>query len=129
MALSSKTTFQWKGLQMIGATKRGAVTGVNRAAIRLEGHSVEKAPVDQSNLRGSANTVPATEAQANPTAVLVFDEPYAAVQHEDETLNHTQGAAGEPAGEAKYVSSNFAEHRDEYRDIIGKGIQDALGSV
>lgn len=129
MRANSRTTFRWKGVQMVGAAKAGAARGVNKAVIRLEGHSVEKAPVDLSDLKNSSSTIDATESQTNPTATLVFDEVYATIQHEDESLNHTAGAAGEPAGQAKYVSSNFAEHRTEYRDIIGLEVRDALKSV
>lgn len=128
-AMSSRTTFTFRGGAITGAARAGAVIGVNRAIERLRGHSVERAPVDQGDLRGSATVEPATEAQAAPTARLVFDEPYAARQHEDESLSHTPGAAGEPAGEARYVAKNYenAGRRTEYRDLIGKGIADAFG--
>lgn len=126
--MGAKTSFTWNGPKLIGASKRGGAAGVNMAIERLRGHSVEKAPVDQSDLRGSATVVQANASQSSPTAVLVFDEPYAAKQHEDETLNHTAGANGEPAGEARYVASNYesSERRKEYRDLIGKGIMDAV---
>lgn len=126
----ARTSFSFAGGKLVGAALTGSVDGVNNAMERLRGHSVEKAPVDQGDLRGSATTVPAMRSQQNPTAILVFDEPYAAVQHEDETLTHTQGAAGEPAGEAKYVSSNYQNptRRNEYRDLIGKGIVDAVNN-
>lgn len=126
---SARTTFTFKGDQVKGAGRAGAIAGVNLAMERLRGHSVERAPVDMGDLRESATVVPATENQQNPTAVLVFDVPYAVIQHEDESLHHTPGAAGEPAGEAKYVEKNYQDsgRRGEYRGIIAKGIQDALG--
>lgn len=124
-----QTTF--KGPQAKQAVHRGSVNGVNMAIERLRGHSVERAPIDLGDLRDSSSVEQATMGQAAPSALLVFDRPYAAKQHEDETLNHTAGAAGEPAGEAKYVEKNYrdASRKQEYVDIIGKGVSDALGSL
>lgn len=128
---SARTSFTFRGVDVKRAQRRGAVAGVNNAAERLRGHSVERAPVDAGDLRGSAAVIPATATGfGDPTAVLVFDEPYAAAQHEHEEYVHTAGASGEPAGEAKYVEKNYrdATRRTEYRDLIGKGIADALDS-
>ncbi len=128
---SQRTSFTFSGDLAKAAVGRGGVRGVNRAVERLRGHSVERAPVDQGDLRGSASTVHASEDQTNPTAILVFDEPYAAKQHEDETLHHTPGAHGEPAGEARYVAKNYEDEtrRREYRDIIGLEVRDALNDA
>jgi len=125
------TTMTFNGTKLTGAALNGATRGVNLAIERLRGHSVERAPIDQGDLRGSATTEHAQPGQAKPTAVLVFDEPYAAVQHQDESLNHTPGAAGEPAGEARYVAKNYEDsgRRKEYRDIIGKAVRDGLGTA
>lgn len=127
-AMRARTTFTFKGGAIKAAGRSGAVRGVNLAIERLRGHSVERAPIDQGDLRGSASVVQATEGQTSPSAVLVFDEPYAAKQHEDETLRHTPGAAGEPAGEARYVARNYEDptRRAEYRDMIGKAVRDAF---
>jgi len=124
----SNTSATWNGGVIKTRSRRGAAAGLNMAIERLRGHSVERAPVDLGDLRGSATVEQADESQRIPTAVLIFDENHAAVQHEDETLNHTPGAAGEPAGEARYVAKNYEDstRRDEYRDLIGKGISDAF---
>lgn len=131
VAYSAKTTVVFKGPQMIGAQRVGAVRGVNLATERLRGHSVERAPIDLGDLREAATVEDATIAQDNPAATLVFDVPYATVQHEDETLHHTSGAHGEPAGESRYVAKNYedAGRRAEYVGIIGKAVDDALRSA
>lgn len=121
------TSSVWRGAQLKAATKRGSAKGLNLAAERLRGHSVEKAPVDLGDLRGSAAVIPATPAEL--TATLVFDEPYAAAQHERDDYQHTPGAAGEPAGQAHYVSSNFEDstRAAEYSGLIGKAVRDEWG--
>ena len=129
MVTRISTAMTFRGPKLTGAARDGAVSGLNMAIERLRGHSVERAPVDAGDLRGSSSTVHAGPGTARPVAELVFDEPYAAVQHQDESLNHTGGAAGEPAGEARYVSKNYEDptRRQEYRDLIGKGVRDGLG--
>lgn len=121
MGARARTTFTFKGGKFVGAARAGAARGVTLAAERLGGHSAERAPIDLGDLRNNRTVEPATEQQNNPTAILVFNEPYAALQHEDESLNHTPGANGEPAGEAKFVEKNVRDsaRRQEYRDIIG----------
>jgi hypothetical protein len=123
-----QVTATFHGVAIKGAVKVGAVRGVNLATERLRGHSVEKAPIDLGDLRGSSTVLQATEQQHTPEATLVFDEPYAAIQHEREDFNHTAGAAGEPAGEARYVISNVEDstRRAEYEGIIGKAVRDAI---
>lgn len=120
--------YQYKGAQLSARARSGAVLGLNQAGYRLLAHSVERAPVDEGDLRGSAALHEATETAGDPAAELVFDEPYAAKQHEDESLHHTPGANGEPAGEAKFVTKNVedASRRAEYLALIGRNIRDAL---
>lgn len=119
---------QFHGPQAIAAIRRGSTRGVNLAMELLRAQSVAKAPVDLGDLKASASVELATEAQPDPTAVLVFDEPYAAAQHEHTEYHHTPGAHGEPAGQAKYVESNYldAGKRAEYEAIIGTAVSDAL---
>jgi len=128
MKPSATVTATFHGVAIKGAVRRGAVVGLNLAAERLRGHSVERAPIDLGDLRGSATVLPATDRQGEPEATLVFDEPYAAIQHEREDFHHTPGAAGEPAGEARYVLKNVEDdnRRTEYEAIIGKAVRDAV---
>lgn len=123
--LSASTSFQFHGDDLKRSTPRGIANGLNTAAERLRGHSVERAPIDDGDLRRSATVEQASE--QNPEATLVFDKPYAAKQHQDETLHHTPGAHGEPAGEARYVAKNYEdpERAAEYRALVGRGITDA----
>jgi len=125
------TLMTFNGRAVTAGARAGAVVGINMAIERLRGHSVERAPVDQGDLRGSAATEHADAGQAQPTALLVFDEPYAATQHEGLDFEHTPGAAGEPAGEARYVAKNYEDptRRKEYTDLIGRGVRDGIASA
>ncbi len=131
MRLGAEVTATFHGVAIKGAVRRGAHRGVTLAAERLRAHSVERAPVDLGDLRGSATVLPSDGRRGTPEATLVFDEPYAAIQHEREDFQHTPGASGEPAGEARYVLKNVEDssRRAEYEGIIGKEVRDAVADA
>lgn len=81
----------------------------------LLGKSVERAPVDQGDLRGSGfSEVSGTETTVGFTAV------YALRQHEELNYNHPQG------GEAKYLENPLKENTPRYikylRDSVKKAV-------
>ena len=124
-AHEARVSMQFTGDALKVQTRSGLARGLNMAAERLRAHSVERAPIDEGDLRGNATVESASP--ANLEAVLVFPDEYAAKQHQDETLHHTPGAAGEPAGEARFVAKNYedAARAQEYRDLIGTEVNDA----
>lgn len=62
------------------------------------GEAVRRAPVLEGTLRGSGNSELVVEG-TGANAVLSFNTPYAARQHEEEDWTHAQG------GEAKYLEN------------------------
>lgn len=105
-------------------TRRGLV----KAAYHIAGRAAERAPVDSGDLRGSVrvrkNTingeiVPETAVAGLPNdLVVVFEEKYAATQHEHVEFDHPKG------GEAKYLENTLVDEQDRLLQIIG-GVDNA----
>jgi len=111
-------TEKWEGDRVTRAVGAAAARGVNRAAAELKALSVPLAPIRDGILRGSAAIREANDAHAE--AMLVFDTPYAAKQHEETEYNHPQG------GQAKYVEEPLAENAGRLQGIIAKEIRHAI---
>ena len=105
---------------IVQARLHGAVTAaLNAAAEALRGWSVMLAPMDQGDLRGSAQVTPATE--GNPQAWVSFDTVYAARQHEELGWYHSEG-------QAKYLEEPITARQNELLRIIANHIQSGLGT-
>jgi hypothetical protein len=107
------STFTWQGPRVTRAVARGAARGVNLALERLRALSVPLAPLDTGALRNSASIRDATDATAE--GFLVFDTPYAAVQHERLDYAHDDG-------QAKYVEEPMMEHGAELMSIVAREV-------
>jgi hypothetical protein len=86
--------------------KRNLLAGLNINAAIVNGQAVRDAPVDTGDLRGSGHVEEAKEfgPDGKATARIVFNKPYAAVQHEDQTFKHPRG------GKAKYLEAPLKAH-------------------
>lgn len=114
----------WRGEKIDRRLGTAAARGVNKSAEYLRALSVALAPIDTGALRNAATVRPARE--SNLEAVLVFDTPYAARQHEELDYRHTAGRDGTPAGQAKYVEQPMTEHRAALQGIIAQEIRHAI---
>lgn len=103
--------------ELVPAAQRGAAA----AAEYARGLAVEQAPVETGNLRGSSFVEPFGEG-----ARIVFDSPYAAIQHEV-PMNHTPGNNGEGAGKDHYLSDPLRDNREDILQIMSKPVREALG--
>lgn len=93
---------------------------VNNKALRdvgldLLGKSVDLAPVDKGDLRGSGSS----HFEDN-TVTVGFSEPYAVSQHEHLEYEHPKG------GQAKYLEKPFRENADKYINYIADANKKAL---
>lgn len=111
--VSYSSTVLWKGGRVTRAVGIGGAEGVNLALERLKALSVPLAPLDRGPLRESATVKPATPTKAE--GALIFDTPYAAVQHEELDYNHDDG-------QAKYVEQPMKERQSELHGLIGRRI-------
>lgn len=136
--------------KIIKAGERGAM----KAALQLLNDATMEAPgvpLDEGTLRGSGsafvnnklvavnppeggNPTPATEDnEAIPedafVAVVGFNTPYAAYQHEGERRDGTrkvQNYSHSGTG-AKFLERKMAENFDDYQAIVGREIQEVIG--
>lgn len=114
----------------IDEMKQGAAQGLADAALYILGESVQRAPVDTGNLRGSGyvdldgqriaqgtgpspgiHVVGQVPGEAS-TAEIGFSANYAADQHEQVHLSHPRG------GQAKYLESVLAEEPERIINTI-----------
>lgn len=111
-----KVSEQWQGETLDRVVKAAGRAGTRAAAERLRAYAVPLAPLDLGPLRSSASV---KGINAEPVAILIFDAPYAAVQHERLDYQHDDG-------QAKYVEEPMTEHARELQAIIAKVVGDAI---
>ena len=104
---------------VVALLQNAVPSALNHAAEILRGWSVMLAPLDEGDLRGSAQVTPATG--DNPKAWVSFDTVYAARQHEELGWYHTEG-------QAKYLEEPVTERADELMEIIASYIRGRLGA-
>lgn len=107
------STLRWNGPQVAAAIKREAAAGVESAAQHVLGVAVNRTPKDRGDLRQSGR-VEADPAEA--TAAVVFDTPYAVVQHEELNYKHD-------VGQPKYLESAGHDTATQCRQIIATAIK------
>ena len=136
-----------KGLHDVVSNLQGAVNGIKNGSgkgladgcLEILGIAVERAPVDTGDLRGSgfldldgeqyaqgeaAGSVSVVSSVPENTteALLGFNAPYAAGQHEHTEYDHPRG------GQPKYLESAIVENQDRLLALIaGKAIEELFG--
>ncbi|WP_132974547.1 hypothetical protein [Ornithinimicrobium sufpigmenti] len=97
------------------AVHDGTERGVYLAAEHLKGVAQQSAPVDESTLRNSAAVT-----HDGTQAIVSFDTPYAARQHEELTWHHPRG------GGAKYLERPMVTEQPVIRAIVTQAIRTNL---
>lgn len=87
--------------------KRYTVKGMQDVALDLRSKSVQLAPIEKGDLRGSGY-FEVTETGDQVIGEVGFTAEYAWRQHEDLSYNHPLG------GQAKYLEQPFNENTDKY---------------
>lgn len=108
----------WHGDRIKQAVLAGAIQGLNQAGEHVLGEAVKRAPIDRGDLRGSAQVEPASAADLSVD--IVFDTPYAVIQHERLDFHHEQG-------EAKYLERPLREEAGTIGRIVANKIAQANG--
>lgn len=105
-----------KRLKNVGPYTRKAMLEV---VMNLHQESVDLAPIDTGDLRGSAQHKVTKEGNAIIGEVS-FNTPYALRQHEELDYNHPQG------GKAKYLETPFKKSTDKYIKHLGDSVVRAV---
>jgi len=111
--LSFSATGEWNGDRLARALYPAGQRGARKAGERLRALALPLTPIDRGNLRESATV---ETPNRTPEAFVVFDEPYAVIQHEELDYQHTEG-------QAKYLEQPLEEHRGELMAIMAKEVQ------
>lgn len=111
------SVIEWNGARLTGSVKTAARRGTRKAAEWLRGESVPLAPLDWGTLREAA-TVKGVNAE--PIALVVYDTPYAAIQHEREDFRHPK------AGQADYLGQPMRNGKAIMYGIIAAEVRVAI---
>jgi hypothetical protein len=106
-------------LELAARVHTAAEIAVRAAGEDLMARAVHDAPVEEGTLRASAS-LEVHDGPTGPTAVVAFDTPYAARQHEETTWKHPRG------GRSKYLESNLTGMASEYRRVLTDAMRRAL---
>lgn len=101
--------------KLLKKTEVKSKKGFKEVCEDLIGKSINLAPVDIGDLRGSGHVEYKNDFDAN----VGFNEPYAIKQHEHTEYEHPKG------GQAKYLEQPFRENIDKYIKHIAEAIENA----
>lgn len=107
-------TITWHGDAISAAVREAAARGLLLGAEYVLGEAVELVPLDEATL---ARSGVASVDEAELTAVVSFDTPYAVEQHENLQLRHA------PGRQAKYLEQPLNASGDVVLALVAKEIR------
>jgi len=114
-----ESSLEWKGQAFDRAQRNAGRVGVRRAGEWLLAQSVPLAPKDTGALRASGQV---RGINAEPVVLVVFDTPYAIIQHENEEYHHDDG-------QAKYLERPLMEGTQTMNAIIAQAIREGFANA
>ncbi|WP_371795981.1 hypothetical protein [Streptomyces sp. NBC_01718] len=115
--MTQRGTVRWDGDVALDAMRQGAALGVRLAAEHVLTESRRRVPIEEATLERSGV---ATVDEANLTAAVSYDTPYAVRQHEELQYRHDAGRT------AKYLERPLIEEADTATAIIAAQVRRAL---
>lgn len=113
----SRARVRWNTQPVDRAARAGALRGARLAAEHLLTESRAVVPIEEATLERSGTV---TVDEADTSAVVSYDTPYAVRQHEDMTLRHDAGRT------AKYLERPLTEEAETMQRIIAAQVRRAL---
>jgi hypothetical protein len=114
-----RVEFRWNGDRITEETRRAGARGLGKGAEHLLGESRQQVPLEEGTLERSGV---ASVDEAQQTAAVSYDGPYAVRQHEDLSLRH------DPGRKAKYLEDPMNTERAVILEIIAAEIRRELGT-
>lgn len=111
--------FEWMGDKAIKIVDRVAREALMQVAQDLKAKSIDQAPLDTGDLRGSCKVTESQSETANEVKVAYGTE-YAIRQHEETTYRHPKG------GKAKYLEDPYKSNVARYEKHVKNAIENAL---
>lgn len=125
----SGANMTWRGDELKKAMRAALGKANYDNAVHLAGEGARRAPIETGDLRGSLEPGAANgrfkEDAGGLNMTVGSDLPYAAVQHEDLSLNHD--GPKQPGGEAKYLENPINENREMYMQHLADAAAEVLG--
>lgn len=113
------SSFEWRGDALAGSVELAARSAALAGASLIKDEAVQRTPVETGTLRNSAKVDVGAEG-GRVRAVVSYNTPYAARQHEEVGWNHPGG------GEAKYLENAVTAKRAEVERVIADAIRNAV---
>lgn len=104
----------WRGQQVSKNIDQATTNALRAGAHLLRDEAVQRTPVETGTLRGSAKA-----SVSDKEAIVSYNTPYAARQHEEVGWHHNDG-------QAKYLESAFLDNKQKIQQAIAKEIKKAL---
>jgi len=104
----------WRGQQVANSIERAAVNAARAGAHLLRDEAVQRTPIETGTLRNSARA----SVEGNE-AMVSYNTPYAARQHEEVGWQHKEG-------QAKYLESALLDNQAKISELIAKEIGKAM---
>ncbi|MET8399575.1 hypothetical protein [Streptomyces sp900116325] len=115
--MTQRGTIRWNGDVALAAMRQGAALGVRLAAEHVLTESRRLVPIEEATLERSGV---ATVDEANLTAAVSYDTPYAVRQHEELNYRHDAGRT------AKYLERPLLDEADTATALIAAQVRRAL---
>ena len=104
----------WRGQQVANSIERAAVNAARAGAHLLRDEAVQRTPIETGTLHNSARA----SVEGNE-AMVSFNTPYAARQHEEVGWEHKEG-------QAKYLESALLDNQTRISELIAREIGKAM---
>lgn len=115
--MTQRTRLRWNGAAALNGTREGAARGLRLAAERVLQVSRRQVPIEEATLERSGV---ATVDEADLTAAISYDTPYAVRQHEELTYRHDAGR------KAKYLEDPLNTEAGTVAQIIAAAVRRSL---
>ena len=115
--MSPRARFRWSGTAASAAINRAAARGLLLAAEHVLAESRKRVPIDEGTLERSGAAV---VDEAELTAGVSYDTPYAVRVHEDMTARHAPGRS------AKYLESVLPEQARMVEALIAAQVRRSM---